>query len=59
MNRINSNIELYSRRLYKMIWIECFGISPIEAANLDKAKEMRAQLKMWVSISQAIRGCHL
>ena len=59
MNRINSNIELYSRRLYKMIWIERFGISPIEAANLDKAKEMCAQLRMWVSISQAIRGWRL
>ena len=59
MNRINSNIELYSRRLYKMIWIERFGISPIEAANLDKAKEMRAQLRMWVNISQAIRGWRL
>ena len=59
MNRINSNIELYSRRLYKMIWIERFGISPIEAANHDKAKEIRAQLRMWVNISQAIRGWHL
>ena len=59
MNRINSNIELYSRRLYKMIWIERFDISPIEVANLDKAKEIRAQLRMWVNISQAIRGWHL
>ena len=59
MNRINSNIELYSRRLYKMIWIERFGIPPIEAANLDKAKEIRAQLRMWVNISQAIRGWRL
>ena len=59
MNRINSNIELYSRRLYKMIWFERFGISPIEAANLDKAKEIRAQLMMWVNISQAIRGWRL
>ena len=59
MNRINSNIELYSRRLYKMIWIERFGISPIEAANLDNAKEIRAQLRMWVNISQAIRGYRL
>ena len=59
MNRINSNIELYSRRLYKMIWIERFGISPIEVANLDEAKKIRAQLRMWVNISQAIRGWHL
>ena len=59
MNRINSNIELYSRRLYKVIWFERFDISPIEAVNLDKAKDLRAQLKMWVAISQAIRGWHL
>lgn len=59
MNRINSNIELYSRRLYKMIWIERSDISPIEAANLDEAKEIREQLRMWVNISQAIRGWHL
>ncbi len=59
MNRINSIIELHSRRLYKVIWIERFDISPLEAANLDKAKEIRAQLKMWVAISQAIRGWHL
>lgn len=59
MNRINSNIELYSRRLYKMIWIERFGISPIERVNLDEAKEIRAQLRMWVNISLAIRGWHL
>ena len=59
MNRINSNIELYSRRLYKMIWIERFGISLIEAANLHESKEIRAQLRMWVNISQAIRGWRL
>ena len=59
MNRINSNIKLYSRRLYKMIWIERFGISPIEAADLDEAKKIRAQLRMWVNISRAIRGWHL
>ena len=59
MNRINSNIELYSRRLYKMIWIQRFGISPIEAANLHESKEIRAQLRMWFNISQAIRGWHL
>ena len=59
MNRINSNIELYSRRLYKMIWIERFGISPIEAADLDEAKKIRAQLRMWVNISRAIRGWRL
>ena len=59
MNRINSNIELYSRRLYKMIWIERFGISPIESADLDEAKKIRTQLRIWVNSSQAIRGWHL
>ena len=59
MNRINRYIFKYSARLYKAIWIERFDISPIEAANLDEAKKIRAQLRMWVNISQAIRGWHL
>ena len=59
MNRINTYIFKYSARLYKTIWCERFDISPIEKANLDEAKEIRAQLKMWLKISQAIRGCHL
>ena len=59
MNRINTYIFKYSARLYKTIWCERFDLSPIEVANLDEAKEIRAQLRMWVNISQAIRGCHL
>ena len=59
MNRINTYIFKYSARLYKTIWYERFDISPIEKANLDEAKEIRAQLRMWVNISQAIRGWHL
>ena len=59
MNRINRYIFKYSARLYKAIWCERFDISPVEVANLDKAKEIRAQLRMWINISQAIRGWQL
>ena len=58
MNRINTIIDMYSTALYNSIWAGRNG-SGYEAAVSDVSMEIRAQLKMWIKISQAIRGWKL
>ena len=55
MNRINTIINMYSTALYNSIWTGRNGFG-YEAAISDEAMENRRQLKMWIKISQAIRG---
>ena len=58
MNRINAIISMYSTALYNSIWTGRNGFG-YEAAISDEAMENRRQLKMWIKISQAIRGWKL
>ena len=58
MNRINTIIDMYSTALDNSIWTGRNGFG-YEAAISDVAMEIRAQLKMWIKISQAIRGWKL
>ena len=63
MNRINTIIDMYSTiaavAFFKAIACERDGFIEESADFTDKMLAARSQLKMWIKISQAIRGWQL
>ena len=63
MNRINLMIDMYSTiaavAFYKAVSCGRDGFIEEAADFTDKMLDAREQLKMWIKISQAIRGWQL
>ena len=63
MNRINTIIDMYATiaavAFYKAVSCERDGFIEEASDFTDKMLDAREQLKMWMKISQAIRGWKL
>ena len=63
MNRINAIINLYSTiaavSFYQMIVLGRDGFIEEATETTDRMLDARSHLKMWIKISQAIRGWQL
>ena len=63
MNRINQMIDMYATiaavAFFKAVACGRDGFIEESVEFTDKMLEARGQLKTWIKISQAIRGCKL